>query len=389
MKFNVAIAISLVLVIPGVGLGDSKDLWIHPRGEILPLELTGPFVKLGDGSLLTVDGNATRISRDGGKSWSEPRQIYQGPKPGTPKNGLLLKTKDEAVILVYQDSDTAKWGWDDARGTPVPGARLDVWTIRSLDEGKTWVDRQRILDGYCGALIDIIQTKSGRIVAPIQFMLPDPDRHAIYTAVSADNGKTWKKSNIIDLGGYGHHDGAMEPTLAELGDGRLWMLIRTTWDRFWEAYSEDDGLSWRVIRPTDIKASSSPGFLLRLASGRLVLVWNRLYREGENSYAHLTRKDFDTAVPMGKAFRWYSERTQKNDPESWQREELSIAFSEDDGITWTDPVVIARQIQQMLSYSYVFEAEPGLLWVIAGFGRPLRMSLREADFVGSTASSAP
>ena len=62
---------------------------------------------------------------------------------------------------------------------------------------------------------------------------------------------------------------------------------------------------------------------------------------------------------------------------------------EDDGITWTDPVVIARQRQQMLSYSYLFEAEPGLLWILSGFGRPLRMSLREADFVGSTAPSAP
>ncbi len=114
-----------------------------------------------------------------------------------------------------------------------------------------------------------------------------------------------------------------------------------------------------------------------------MLVWNRLYREGEHTYVHVTRKDFEVPYPMGKAFRWYSQRTRKDDPESWQREELSIAFSDDDGATWTEPVVIARQKQEWFCYSYLFEAEPGLLWIFSGFGRPLRISLREADFVGS------
>ncbi len=383
MKNSVTRVSSLVLAVLGAAFVTPEENWIHPRCEVLPIELAGPFVKLGDGSLLAVEGNATRISQDGGKTWSEPRQIYHGPKPGTPGNGLLLKTRDEVIVLVYGDGDTYQWGWDDARGVANPDIRLDVWTIRSLDEGKTWVDRQRILDGYCGALIDIIQTKSGHIVVPIQSMLRDPGRHATYTAVSTDNGKTWKKSNLIDLGGYGHHDGAMEATLAELKDGRLWMLLRTTWDRFWQAYSDDHGLSWRVIQPSKIDASSSPGYLKRLASGRLVLVWNRLYREGEDTYAQVTRKDFEGPYPMGKAFRWYSQRTRKGDPESWQREELSIAFSDDDGATWTAPVVIARQKQEWFCYSYLFEAEPGLLWIFPGFGRGLRISLREADFVES------
>ena len=72
--------------------------------------------------------------------------------------------------------------------------------------------------------------------------------------------------NIIDLGGHGHHDGAMEPTMVELSDGRLWMLIRTNLDRFWSAFSSDQGLSWRVIRPSDIDTSSAPAAMARLAS---------------------------------------------------------------------------------------------------------------------------
>lgn len=165
--------------------------------------------------------------------------------------------------------------------------RLDVWTIRSLDEGKTWVERRKIVEGWSGANLDLIQTSTGRIVLPIQDLLINPGgncANVTYTLVSDDDGRSWKKSNIIDLGGHGHHDGAFEQTLVELRDGRLWMLMRTNWDRFWQAYSTDQGLSWRVIGPSEFDASSSPGYLTRLSSGRLVLVWNRLYPEGKNNY---------------------------------------------------------------------------------------------------------
>jgi len=64
--------------------------------------------------------------------------------------------------------------------------------------------------------------------------------------------------------------------LRPLKDGRLYMLLRTAWDRFWEAYSWDKGLSWRQIGPgpSTIPTSSSPGYMMRLASGRIALVWN-------------------------------------------------------------------------------------------------------------------
>ena len=198
-------------------------------------------------------------------------------------------------------------------------------SVRSLDEGQTWQDRHRVLEGYCGAMINMIQmSRNGPIVAPIQDLWYDPDRNVQPVFTSGDNGKSWTKSNVIDLGGHGHHDGAMESIVIELNDRRVWMLIRTNWDYFWEAYSMDEGLSWRIIQPTDIDASSAPGYILRLASGRMVLVWNRLYPEGSTSYQRRAGA--------------YS-----NVPGSWHREELSIAFSEDDGNSWTDPVVLAKE----------------------------------------------
>ncbi|MDI6849724.1 MAG: exo-alpha-sialidase, partial [Candidatus Saccharicenans sp.] len=147
------------------------------------------------------------------------------------------------------------------------------------------------------------------------------------------------------------------------------MLIRTGFDRFWQAIS-DDGKYWRTIQPSSIEASSSPGYLVRLRSGRLVLVWNRLNPE-------------DRLWPKTRPTSFHSEL-----PASWHREELSIAFS-DDGFDWSEPVVVAKQPGGQLSYPYIFEPEPGVLWVVAGFAFkkswedpwPLRLELREKDFI--------
>lgn len=380
MKSARLLALILSLVTTAGLAVTGEKTWIDARCKPLelPVGMVGPFVELSDGSLLVVKGNATRVSRDDGKTWSEPHAIYTGPKPGIPDDsGVLLRTRDNAIVLVYMDISTLQWGWNKEAGEAVENARLDVWSIRSLDGGKTWVDRQRILEGYCGALIDIIETKTGYIVVPVQLLLRKPARHALSTFVSTDAGKSWKQSNIIDLGGHGHHDGAMEPTLVELNDGRLWMLIRTNWDRFWEAYSLDHGSSWRILQPTTIDASSSPGFLTRLASGRLVLVWNRLYPSGTKAVARRNDNGLSEAAA------------------SWQREELSIAFSENDGKSWNEPIVFARlaggeplqlgEGRKMrmdgLSYPTIFERRKGELWITTRFQGHLRVMLREEQFV--------
>ena len=66
----------------------------------------------------------------------------------------------------------------------------------------------------------------------------------------------------------------------------------------------------------------------------------------------------------------------------WHREELSLAFSEDDGRTWAEPAVILRIKGGGPSYPYIFERAPGKLWIASRFRDRLAMSLREADFTG-------
>ncbi len=343
----------------------ASQRWTDPRCTDLDMPYGGRFIELSDGRLFTVQNNTTLFSSDDGKTWEDGGPVYTGRKPGVPRSGPMIKTEDGAIVMLFADMSTfrsSSRGWNDAAGKAPDDVRLDVWSIRSLDEGQTWQDRHRVLEGYCGAMINMIQmSRNGPIVAPIQDLWYDPDRNVQPVFTSGDNGKTWTKSNVIDLGGHGHHDGAMESIVIELNDRRVWMLIRTNWDYFWEAYSMDEGLSWRVIQPTNIDASSAPGYILRLASGRMVLVWNRLYPVGATSYQR-------------RAGAYSSE------PGSWHREELSIAFSEDDGASWTDPVVLAKE-ETGLSYPYVFERRPGELWITTGFQGALQVSIKEEEWV--------
>ena len=277
-----------------------------------------------------------------------------------PASVYFQKTRSGVLVGVYLDSSTfiniSPAKWDEEIDEPTAEVRLDLGAIRSLDGGKTWTDQQTVLGGFNPNFFGLIQTRSGRLVAALSHLVNDPGRFVACSVTSDDDGKTWKRSHWIDLGGNGHHSGAMEPTVAELSDGRLLMLIRTHWGRFWEAFSEDEGLSWRTIRPSQIESNSSPGHLLKLRSGRLVLATNDA--EGGAYFME-------------------------------GRKRLFLRFSDDDAKTWTKPTLIASEKGGQLSYPYMHERRPGELWITVGFSFkkpwedtvPLRLKVNEEEFL--------
>jgi hypothetical protein len=352
----------LVLMMSPAVCFAEEALWIHPDCKRLPTDKLGPFVQTNRG-VLAIDSRSSYVSIDGGQTWSEPRPLFaDGVDIEVSNERALLRTSSNSVIAAFMNLAQRQWTWDD-KLHDAPGARLPTMVMRSLDDGRTWQDVKELHGDWSGAVRDMIQTQDGRIVFTAMKMLHDPGRHSVLTYSSTDDGKTWRASNLIDLGGAGHHGGVTEPTVTELHDGRLWMLIRTNWGEFWSGYSYDDGRFWRVLQPSGIAASSAPGLLKRLESGRLMLVWNRPLPEGKQTW------------PKRGGDRLWSET-----PVSNHREELSLAFSEDDGKRWTTPVVIAREKGVSLAYPYVFEYRPGQLWLTTMQGG-VRVELAEGDFV--------
>ncbi len=344
---------------------EAAELKLDTRVKQLPTDLLGPFVHTADGSILAIDSSATMLSTDQGKTWSEPRGLFDKDVDITvSKERQLLRTQSGTIIAAFMNLDERHWTWDDQLHD-APGAKLPTYAMRSLDEGKTWTDIQKLHDEWSGCVRDIVQTHDGRVIFTAMKMLNNPGRHSVLTYSSTDEGKTWEASNLIDLGGQGHHGGVTEPAIEELRDGRVWLLIRTNWGEFWSGYSCNGGRSWRVLQPSGIKASSAPGILKRLESGRLMLVWNRPLPEGKTTW------------PLRGGDGLWSEV-----PVSNHREELSVAFSDDDGATWSQPAVVAKQASTSLAYPYLFEVEPGRIWLTSMQGN-VRVELQEADFVES------
>jgi len=303
------------------------------NGEILML-YSGPVSAHGQPAGAT--SIYARKSDDGGRTWgAEGIAIHREDTKAM--DPALLRSRDGTMWCFYLAFDKHEW----RDGNPTEANRSDVCSAISRDEGQTWTNHQTIFKGYCGATRGAIQTASGTLVVPIESMVPHPGRLLSVCVVSKDGGVSWQLSEFIDLGGAGNHDGALEPTVIQLRDGRVWMLIRTSHGRFFHSFSEDEGLSWSEAVKSAIRSPSSPGHLERLASGRMALAWNNTV-------------DFDVAEPPPHKFGGAP----------WRRA-LHLALSEDEGRTWTRPVEIARTVdpKEHLRYPFVFEPAAGELLV--------------------------
>ena len=325
----------------------------------------GSLLRLADGGILAINNNGSCISHNEGRTWTE-YPMFPGSDKFSILPGALVLTGNGTIILSFSnEKEKANWNWrKDISDSP--GAVIPTYSARSLDGGRTWQDVQKLHDEWTGANRDMIETRDGSVIFTSMMMRHNPGRHTVLTYTSRNNGKSWLRSNVIDLGGIGDHSGVTESTLVQLRNGRLWMLLRTNWGSFWETFSDDEGLTWKDYRPTNILSSSAPGMLKRLHSGRLVLVWNYPYPEGQNSY------------PLKGGDNQWSEV-----PVSNHRTELSIMFSDDDGKTWSKRTVFARITKEgtQLSYPNIFEARPGEIWITTGFAGQLSVKLFEKDFL--------
>lgn len=262
---------------------------------------------------------AGRVTKDGGKTWSPESVIARHPDC-QPSHPSVLTTRDGVIHVFYLGFK--QWKWKGVN--PTDETQSDLWTTRSSDNGASWSEPQMIFKGYTGASNGAIETREGHLIVPYSHYVNDPGRLVNQASVSTDGGKSWSLSNDIDIGGAGDHEGALEPCVIELKDGRVWMLIRTSRKFFWESFSTDGGKTWSAAKATTIDATSAPGHLTRLVDGRIALVWNRADKK---------------------------------------RAELHLALSADEGKTWTPSMNVAKGTPGGATYPFVIEINPGELWI--------------------------
>jgi sialidase-1 len=323
---------------------------LHPAGKRLPTDYQGPFVTTGDGSVLCLETKTAMRSSDEGRTWSSTPLFPEGADDRVSNERALLRTREGVIVGAYMNLAERRspegWGWGE-KEVDWRGFVLPTYTIRSTDDGKTWEAPVKLSEPWCGCVHSLIQLASGRLVLAGQEIIPEW-RHATVMFVSDDLGKTWQRGDVLDYGIGAHdHAGSIEGSLLERADGSVLLLLRTESGFLWEATSRD-GLKWEGLKATKIRSVTCCPQFARLSDGRAALLWNAPPRHAPQN--------------------------------NTSRAELSLAFSEDDGRTWSNPVIVAANYAGggRVSYPYLYERRPGELWITTMQGG-LRMSVASAD----------
>jgi hypothetical protein len=288
----------------GVGINYASAAVTYPDGT-----LESFLRKSGNGKVSIVGSRST----DSGRTWSEPHEVvalevapWGGPMPLFDKEGELH------FVIPRVRGEGRK---------PNVDRFIDLYHVRSTDGRTKWSQPRRVYEGYCGSLQQVAQLKSGRIIAPFADWLPGvpttpPTGPSVTTAVySDDGGKTWLRSpaklTAPCYDGYnGANYGACEPTILELKDGRVWMLIRTQAGVLYESFS-DDGIAWSDAEPSRFASSNSPAFPIRLADERIVVFWNNCVMpprvDGQGVYAGRDALHAAISDDEGKTWRGFRE----------------------------------------------------------------------------------
>ena len=255
------------------------------------------------------------VSKDQGLTWSTVATPpgHLGADMRSPISGeyMRLQTKTDGLYVIKtQGGIDGQWTMKRVWEVPIHGPEVNL--TRSL----------------------VFTRKGRRVVSPWSTMkrFPPYQSYQVGSFYSDDDGKTWQHSNLIDAPAHQLNDrdkslrwqnGATEPTIVELKDGRLWMIIRTSLDNHWQSFSTDGGATWGPAEPSPFYATLTDPTIGRLEDGRLLFLWNNTtplpeFPKNEALIPFITRSAYD-----GSGEDFFN-----------NRDALHGAISDDDGKTW-------------------------------------------------------
>ncbi len=188
-------------------------------------------------------------STDGGRTWSpmmlieDPGELWSAANPAT-----VVDRQTGHVWVLYlrslpeRSTDTSRPGTDD----------MQTLARYSTDNGLTWSeprDLTKVARDYDDPTWQasvvgpggVIQTKSGRLVAPVWKVKP----YGSLAIFSDDHGQTWQRGSLMP-----GNQGGDEDQIVELADGRLLLDIRqNSGPNRLLATSSDGGQTWSEPRP--------------------------------------------------------------------------------------------------------------------------------------------
>lgn len=211
---------------------------------------------------------AMRSSRDGGLTWSAADEILV-PNSEASQNVMsvsFLRLRDGRAILFYlrknSDADCRVY----QRVSRDQGRTWSEPRLCIPDTGYYVLNNDRAVELKRGRIVlPVSQRAAGEKRMPGRAM----------AYLSDDGGATWRRSRSEHSLPENNEAGLQEPGVVELKGGRLMMFCRTTLGSQYISYSPDGGETWSEPGPSSLISPLSPASIKRIPKTRdLLAVWN-------------------------------------------------------------------------------------------------------------------
>lgn len=239
---------------------------------------------------------------DDAVTWTDPVAMPLGKQRGAiPWSPVLHLAPDgENLVIFFAESTTCRRpgrapGWPQRWA---PGGDIRLATSK---DGFRWSKRVAVLSQQIGGNVPkvianpAVALRSGALLLPYWEEVPrlteeeegcplpgaEPNAGAL---VSGDGGRTWEPS----AGLQDDDTWLIEGTAAELNDGRVLMLFRTSVGKIYRSVSNDGGNTWSKAVSTGMPNPNSKFHLLRLVDGTLALAYNHHDRSRTNLFVALS-----------------------------------------------------------------------------------------------------
>jgi len=262
------------------------------------------------------------LSRQENGTWTKPLEVVNGIQNDTlryPTWNPVLHLAEKELILFYKVGPNCADWWGEM--------------MRSEDMGKTWSESSHLPENIWGPIRNKpVLLEDGRLLCPSS---TEYDGWRVHMESTADMGKTWERTEALN-----HKDSlaAIQPTVLQHPGGKLQILCRTKSNRIYTSWSDDNGLSWSALAPTDLPNNNSGIDAITLSDGRHLLVYNHI----------------DRSMNEGK------------------RNRLNVAVSKD-GIKWKAVILLENDEDIAHEYSYpaVIQASDGKVHITYTWRREL------------------
>ncbi len=209
------------------------------------------------------------------------------------------------------------------------------WLTKSKDGGRTWGKPEQLPDGFLGPIKNKPLLLGDKLLCGSS---TESDGWRFHVEIYDLKTREWKYVGPIEStvamktdDNRKHPIDCIQPSFLQLKDGRLQVLMRSHNGFLATSFSGDQGETWTPVTLTDIPNNQSGTDAVTLSDGRHVLVYN----------------NFQTLPGTKKG----------------PRTPLSLAISDDDGLTWHHVLTLEDSPVGEYSYPAIIEGRDGKLHI--------------------------